>query len=274
MNDSNINIGQINNIKSIEGNPIIIGVNNGVITNIKDNFEENNFVRMHDINIRMFLFKWKEHLPIILRSEHPYASRTDYGSTTSIDSELSLDYYNDLIMIKNNILFDDLLEYHLPDRFIDLPCTFNKFEELLIEYDYKKYNLKKSIERDISCRKITFMPESIFAGAVSLCKKDLSLHTIYDYYYNPESMKLEYMDINIIHIYHIGNINDDNEIEKIEIEINHKNVSREYYKKYKEEINVIINYEKKLRDIRAELCKKIDDVVYCRLSFGKKCKCG
>lgn len=243
-----------------------IGIYIGKEEVLRQSEASQNIIKVHDNDLKVLLHQWKQYLPKIVRSESSFNCYDDYGFVwgppLSEHTHPSMDM---LFSIENHILFKDMI-YHLISVNNVLSDKWNDFKERIIKYDNNRYGLYKKIKTKYE--QGMFIPMAIFTAAISLAKKNKSLNTIYEYNYNSNDRILYYKAISDYYIL-AENINESESDEKI---IDYENISREYYEKYKDIINGIVDNEMYLKNARKELLKGIDDLIlFPLLPFNMNC---
>lgn len=220
-------------------------------------------LKVHNNDLKGLLHQWRHYLPKIVPSESPFNCYDDYGLG---EPPLS-DHHYVLFTIENHILFKDMIHHLVKVKNI-LPTKYDDFKQRIIGYDNSRYNLYENINTNVEYGQLVFVPMSIFTAAISLGKASRSLATIYTYVYNPDNNTLEYRAINEYYTL-TKNINE-GECNKKRME--HENISREYYEKYKDTINGIIDKEIYLKNARTELLNEINDIISYPSPFRMDCK--
>lgn len=218
-------------------------------------------IKDHKKDLKGLLHQWRQYLPKIVSSESPFNCYDDYGFG---EPPLS-DHHYVLFTIESHILFKDMI-YHLVNINNKLPTNWNDFKQRIIDYDNSRHNLNKNIEADV--KEILFIPISIFMGAITFGKKDRSKNTIFEYNYDPDFKTLEYNTVG--RKYDIAKNINESESDKKRME--HENISKEYYEKYKDIINGIIDKEIDLKKTRTELLNEINDIISYPSPFRIDCK--
>ncbi len=223
------------------------------------NYHPTSEVSTHNNDLREFLRQWKKSFPVIVFPESIEKCHDDFGSS-AIESPF--------LSIEKRPLFEDI-NYHLPNGYKDLIEKWNRFKEKIYDYDNKRQNILKSIDDYIDIEMcIKFPAGSIYARAVSLIKKEISLSIVYDYYIRSDGEELRYGIPEANKGFTIGWEN----VLKIEqIKEKHTDISEKYAHKYNKDIKEIINIEKHLLSKRAELIKMLDELTFFSFPITK-CK--
>lgn len=236
---------------------------------------ENN-KRTHTIDLISFANKLIDILPDIERSESVnYSHDKFFDDFNDFISSIDKRDVPPLFSIENEPLFDDIL-FH----FSDIKNLWSRFKAIK-DYDNMRKTLIDDIGEIVKNKKISSgtvfdlfggFQLSVYVEIVYMIKGEKSG---YDYDIvglegkTPVDKKFALSYSNRTHGFHMVNI----EYDKIEdIKNMHKSIIAECKKLYKDDIEKIINMEKKLISIRNELIYALEDIVHYPIAPNMNCK--
>ena len=217
----------------------------------------------HTKELKEFLKEWHDKLPL-----HKNAT----------DPEIN-EHLNDFPKIEENWEYEDLIQYHLPKECKTLPKEWERYKKSIREYEKLKHQLYEKIKEDaIKKTNLEYDPnlnrEHTISQHFVRYIYEQSVSWIRDRQLSYDKKFSDYeIEENVLQFGAYGLAKGSKEeVEKAKEIFERMMFDREYLEKYKQKINEIIEYERKLEEIYRKLEEMIEKLMKYSLLPGTKCE--
>ena len=215
----------------------------------------------HTKELKEFLKEWHDKLPL---------------HKNAIEPEIN-EHLNDFPKIEENWEYEDLIQYHLPKECKTLPKEWERYKKSIREYEKLKHLLYEKIKEDaIKKTNLEYDPnlnrEHTISQHFVRYIYEQSVSWIRDKQLYKKSGDYE-IEGNVLWFGACGLAKGSKEeVEKAKEIFERMMFDREYLEKYKQKINEIIEYERKLEEIYRKLEEMIEKLMKYSLLPGTKCE--